>query len=262
MKTIVSFRGFDTAVRPHEDEEWCETLQEIYCRADALHFVSRYLMEEAIRLGAPAEKCHVIRPGVDTRFFDGSAGGGHGSVLRLVTTGRLVWEKGLPLALLTANSLKRRGIPFQYVLAGDGPDKRMVLHWAMRLGLSEEVTLCGLVGREKLRELLRSCSVYFHTSVSDALPVAILEAQAMGLPVVATQVGGIHEAVLDGETGRLLPFGDVEGLADAIQELWKSPSKRRSMGEAGRKWIEENFSVEREAAQWVELYKDLCGRRA
>lgn len=262
LKTVVSFRGFDTAVRPLEDEDWRATLQEIYRKADALHFVSRYLMEEAIRLGAPAEHCHVIRPGVDTRFFDGSAGDTHGSVLRLVTTGRLVWEKALPLALLTAHSLKRRGIPLQYVLAGDGPEKRMLLHWARRLELGEEVTLCGLVGREKLRELLRSCSVYFQPSVSDALGVAILEAQAMGLPVVATRVGGIHEAVLDGETGRLLPFGDVEGLADAIQELWESPGKRKSMGEAGRRWVEQRFSVEREAAEWVKLYKDLCSKRA
>lgn len=257
-RTIISFRGFDTVVRPLVDEQWRAELSELYERADALHFVSEYLRQEAILVGAQAKKCFVIRPGVNTKFFRMPERLSDASVLHLITTGRLVWEKALPLALLVVRELKRRGVPVRYHLAGDGPDKALVLHWVRRLGIGDQTELHGLVGQIELRELLVRCQIYYQPSVSEALGVGILEAQAMGLPVVATRVGGIAEAVLEGKTGLLFPFGDIEGLADAIQELWENSEKRKAMGAAARKWIEEHYSAEREAAEWLALYRHLC----
>ncbi len=261
-RSVVSFRGFDTYVRPLIDEEWRQMLQSIYDKADILHFVSQAICDHAISHGAPAEKCVVIRCSVDTDYFSGLGFREAERVFRLCTVGRLTWEKAYPLALLVVRELKLRGVPVEYHVYGDGDERACLEHWIDRLEISELVRLRGAVRREELKEALLSSTIYFHPSVTEALGVAILEAQAMGLPVVATRVGGIHEAVVDGETGRLLPFGDVEGLADAIQELWESPGKRKSMGEAGRRWVEQRFSVEREAAEWVKLYKDLCSKRA
>jgi colanic acid/amylovoran biosynthesis glycosyltransferase len=257
---VISFRGYDINVRPLEEPGWKTELKEIFSRAAALHFVSDALRTTACSYGAPREKSVVIRPGVGREWLGGERTQSTRKCLRIFSTGRLVWEKGIELALLTIRGLARRGVPLEYHAAGDGPMRVPLSFWAKNLGVAERVIWHGLLPQDQLREELSMSNAYFHPSVSDALPVGVLEAQAIGLPVVATRVGGIPEAVLDGESGFLFEFGDVYGMADALERLWREPELAAEMGRAGRKFVLERFSVEREAVEWVRLYERVADK--
>lgn len=259
MPFVVSFRGHDTVVRPEQDEEWRNALREVYGRASALHFVSEYLQKEGIRRGAPEERCVVIRQGVDPDWWARGAVK-RGSSVVLTSAGRLVWEKAFELAFLVVKRLVGSGIDVEYHVVGDGPAKWELVRWARELGIGDRLRWHGLLDQERLREVLNRTDVYFQPSVSDSLPVAILEAMAMELPVVATRVGGIAEAVTGGETGILADFGDVDALAEGIMKLAGNDRLRMSMGKAGRERVVREFCISREVQEWTALYQRLARR--
>jgi glycosyltransferase involved in cell wall biosynthesis len=97
-------------------------------------------------------------------------------------------------------------------------------------------------------------------SIAEGLPGALFEAGALGVPVVATAVGGIPEVVVDGVTGILVPPQDPAALADAIASLLDDPERARAMGEAGRQRVEQHFTVERMVAETLALYEELLTR--
>lgn len=251
---VVSFRGHDTVVRPLQEAEWAVTLQEIYGKASVLCFVSEYLKSRGLALGAPEARTAVIRPGVDATAF--SIRDEHGRrPYSVASVGRLVWEKALHLALLVMKRLADAGINFEYHIIGDGPARTELERWGRELGIEGHVKWHGMLKQHQLREVLNEAQVFFHPSVSESLPVALLEAMAMEMPVVATRVGGIPEAVVDGETGFLADFGDVEGLAQAIKKLWADAELRKAFGKSARQRVVREFTVEREVEQWVDLYR-------
>lgn len=164
------------------------------------------------------------------------------------------------LGLLTVKELVCRGVPLEYHIVGDGPARTELMRWARELDIEGVVRWHGVLDPMKVRGVLERSHVVLHPSVSDSLPVAILEAMAMGLPVVATRVGGIPEAIVDGETGLLVPFGDVTALLHAVLRIWEDPELRRRMSEASRRKIKRDFSMDREVEQWVDLYGRLARR--
>lgn len=254
---IVSFRGHDTVVRPEIDPDWKRILREIYEKAAVLHFVSGYLAAQGRARGAPEGKCRVIRPAVDVSYFVPNHKR-QTSRLNVVSVGRLVWEKALHLGLLVIKKLADSGVDVEYDVVGDGPAKPELMRWARELGIEGRVYWRGMLDQAKLRDMLAKADVYLHPAVSEAFGVAILEAMAMELPVVATRVGGIGEAVADGVTGILCEFGDVEGMAEAVRVLWREPGLREAMGREGRKRIEAEFTIEREVREWRDLYIRLA----
>jgi len=127
------------------------------------------------------------------------------------------------------------------------------------LGIADRIVWAGL--RSDVAGLLRVCDIGVSSSDAEGFSNAILEAMAAGLPVVATDVGGSGEAVVDGETGYLVAPRDREGLACALDRLLRDPDLRRRLGDAGRRRVEQRFSLERCVADYESLYRDL-GREA
>jgi len=126
------------------------------------------------------------------------------------------------------------------------------------LGLSERVILTG--PRGDVPRILKASRVVAHPGI-EGFSNAILEAMAEGVPVVAARVGGNREAVIDGETGYLVPPGDAGAFADAIRKLLQDPSLARRLGEAGRRRVEERFSLDRMVACVEQTYSELIGGR-
>lgn len=257
---VVSFRGYETLYAPHEVAMWTKYLNEVYQDASVLHFVSEFLANAAIQQGAPRNKVRVIYPGIDLSEFLPRKEVSDERVLRLVSTCRLTWEKGLELALLVVKQVAERIGAVEYHIIGEGSSGTAVRKWAGQLGLGDRVVFHGAQPSERVREIVAGCQIYFHPAVSEALGIALVEASAMGKPVVATRVEGIPEVIADGESGILLEFGDVYGLADAIVGLWRDPNLRRRMGGKGRAHVERLFSVEREAEDWLSVYGELAPR--
>jgi glycosyltransferase involved in cell wall biosynthesis len=126
---------------------------------------------------------------------------------------------------------------------------------AQELGLNDRVHFLGW--RDDVRDTLRAADVVALPSLAEGLPMAVLEAMACARPVVATPVGGNSEAVLDGVTGLLVPVNDADALANALIRLLRDRELARSMGEAGRRRVEDHFSVERFVHAVEGLYDDL-----
>jgi glycosyltransferase involved in cell wall biosynthesis len=139
---------------------------------------------------------------------------------------------------------------YRAAIVGDGPDRDAV---AAELGDAGEL----LGARDDVAEQLARADVFVLSSRSEGLPMAILEAMAAGLPVVATDVGGIPELVADGETGLLVPPGDADALAAALQRLVADAELRRRLGDAARARVEERFSLAATRRAHVELYDRL-----
>ncbi|HZR14256.1 MAG TPA: glycosyltransferase [Acidimicrobiia bacterium] len=141
-------------------------------------------------------------------------------------------QKDYPNLLEAARLLERRGSPVRFVAVGQGQleDETRALH--ARLGLGDRVLLLGR--RDDAVRVLAACDVFTLASSNEGLPVAVMEAFALGLPVVATHVGGVPEAVRDGIEGILVPPREPKALADAIDELVRDGARRASMGAAAR----------------------------
>jgi len=218
------------------------------------------LAEKAIEKGAPPWKVKVIRPGVDVKFFQPEARSRENESCHVATVCRLTWEKALELGLLVVRKLRSRGVPVVYHVIGDGPSRTALRSWAARLNLGDTVQWHGALAIEDVRTVLSGCDVYLHPSVSESFGVAVVEAMAMGIPVVASKVEGIPEIVEHDKTGYLLEFGDMEGMAEAIDRIWRTPEVRLRMATEARQQAVDKFGIEREVKEWVELYYSVSSQ--
>ena len=225
----------------------------------------RYLIENE---RFPAERVVVIPNGVDTeRFVPRPRDPGRLEQLGIPRNAKTVGlvavlrpEKNHEL-FLRAASLVRKQVPeAHFVLVGDGPERASLERLTAELGLGPTVHFLG--NRSDVPELLPLLDVFALTSKIEASPVSILEAQACGVPVVATRVGSIPESVIDGETGLLVSSEDVDGTAAAIMRILQHPSLGQSLGAAAREFVVEHRSLEAMVSGYEELITRLYERKA
>lgn len=262
-KLVVTFRGFDTLVEPHTDPDWNNELQQIYQRADCLHFVSEHLKQAAIRLGAPAEKCIVIHQSVDTTRFSMdsmSSKPDPQNTFRIVSTGRLVWEKGYVYALEAIHKLVQQQVPVQYDIFGGGPNLHELHYHIRRLALEQHCKLHGQTDHVALNTALQAAHIYLLTSLTEGIPNSILEASYAGLPVVSTNAGGIPEAVKHEHTGLLSNPADATAIAEHLHQLYLHPDRGIQLGRNGHQFMLEHFAEQKEVLAWEEVYHQLYTR--
>jgi glycosyltransferase involved in cell wall biosynthesis len=144
------------------------------------------------------------------------------------------------------------------VLAGDGDLRGDVVRLAEQLGVTDRVRLLGYV--EDLGDWYAAFDALLLTSLNEGAPVVAIEAQAAGVPVVATDAGGTRTVVADGETGFVVPIGDVEALADRLRRLRDDPALRAQLGSVGRARMRDAFSTERMVADVERVYEDARRR--
>ena len=179
----------------------------------------------------------------------------------LISVGRLKAPKDTATLLRALAMLRADG--FQALIVGDGPDRPALEELVRQLGLDGRVRLEG--ERHDVAELLAAADVFVLSSRSEGLPVSVLEAMAACLPVVASDVGGVSELVVDGETGVLVRPGDADELAGALDGLIGDADRRRLLGHSGRERAERLFDLEEFRRAHLELYhRELarCGLSA
>jgi len=223
--------------------------------------VSRGVADAVMRLCGI--NCTVVHNGVDLNQFrrrsrDGDLRGqlGLAAAAPLVgTVGRLAYQKN-PQCLVRAIPAVLSACPeAQFVLVGNGPLTREVEGLARTLGVRAHLHLLGM--RDDVPDLLPQLDVFALPSRFEGLPLCFAEAMACGLGVIGTDVVGVNEIVVDGETGFLVPSEDHEALATRIVQLLRDEALRRKMGEAGRRRVEEHFSIPRMIEQVVAIYDEL-----
>ena len=199
-------------------------------------------------------KLHVVHCGLDPEFL-AAPPLPPPAAPRLVCVGRLCEQKGQLLLVQAAARLMQRDVDFELILAGDGEMRGEVQALIDALGLAGRVRITGWISGADVREHLLAARALVLASFAEGLPVAIMEAMALRRPVVATLVAGIPELVREGEHGWLVPAGDVEALASAMQACLRlEPDTLARMGEAARRRVLERHDVDIEAAKLAALF--------
>jgi glycosyltransferase involved in cell wall biosynthesis len=189
---------------------------------------------------APAEKFTVIHSGVDLRTFraelyppsETKALLGIPPEMTVVgTVGRLTAVKGQEVLIRAVSELIRRGEKIFLVLLGDGELRRELEELSLRLGIAGHVRFLGW--RPDVARVVAACDIFCLPSRNEGMGKVLVEAMAMGKPIIASSIGGIPDMVRSGENGILVPVGDAAAWAEAIARLCRDPEERRRMGDAG-----------------------------
>lgn len=185
-----------------------------------------------------------------------------GASLRVLTVGRLVPFKAQAVLLEALGELTRRGVKLSATVVGEGPTRPTLEATAEELGIAESVTFAGAVGQHEIHRYYSEADVFCLPSFAEGLPVVLMEAMAMNLPVVATRIMGVAELVEDGVTGFLVPPGRSELLADAIERMAGDQGLRERMGQAGRDRVLADFDVDGAAERLERLFAETVAARA
>ena len=200
-------------------------------------------------------KIHVVRCGLGEDLLTAEPSPAP-PVPRLVCVARLVRLKGHSILLDAAAALAREGRTFEIVLAGDGPYRARVEAMVEQRDLQDRIRVAGWLNAEQVRRAILDARVMVLPSLSEGLPVVLMESLALGRPVIATAISGIPELVEPGIGGWLVPAGSVEALTDAMrQALDASPEKLTEMGRAGAALVRSRHDARREADRLRSLFR-------
>lgn len=232
--------------------------------ADKIIAISNATKEYVLRLGAKPKKVKVIYNGVDLARFKPIAGkrqemrkklGIAQDALVVLTVRRLVYKNGIDTLIETANLAVKKNPRIVFVVVGKGPDMESVKLQVAQLGIEANFKLAGFVSDQDLPSYYNLADLFVLPSKSgEGLPLVALEAMASGLPVIATDVGGIREILLN-DYGKLVPANKPELLAEAVLEFaaFDFSSRKTEL----RAMVEERFSWEANVDRLVEIYEEL-----
>ncbi len=224
--------------------------------ADRMVCVSEDGTRLCVNEGIDPRILRTVSNGIDPqRFsFNGLAADGPA-----VYVGRLSSEKDVATLLNAVAIVVKKSRSFRLQIAGAGACLTELTGLAESLRIGDKVTFIGEV--RDVPALLRGASMFILPSLTEGVPLTVLEAMACGLPVVATRVGGTTEAVVDGETGLLVPAANPEQLAGAILQVQDNTAAARLMGIAGRARVESHFDVRTMVANYESLYSEVLRDR-
>ncbi len=248
LPLIVHFHGAD--ISKHATlSKYGEDYQVLFREARAIVAVSRAMQQKLVALGAPPEKVHYSPCGVDCGLFSSASPATAAPVFLAV--GRFVEKKAPQLTILAFARVHQRRPDARLRMIGNGPLLDACRDLARGLGLAPAVTFLDSQPHRVIQDEMRSARAFVQHSVvapsgdAEGTPVAVLEAGASGLPVVATRHAGIPDVVIEGKTGLLVDEHDVAGMADAMIRLTDDASLAAQLGEAGRIQVRTHFSMER-----------------
>ncbi|MGC1305598.1 MAG: glycosyltransferase family 4 protein [Phormidesmis sp.] len=253
-----------------EPHRW--RLDEKIRRAKFVSCISHFCQSQAM-IFAPVESwsnLHIIHCGIDPQQFEGSeftrSAETHSAEThnrhRLLYIGRLAAAKGLPILLQSLVSLKRTCPGVHLTVVGDGSDRDRLMAQVAALDLSEQVEFVGYQSPAAVRQYLQAADVFVMSSFAEGVPVVLMEAMIAGLPVVATQVGGVSELVEEGVNGFVVPPSDGVALSDRIQCLLADANLRQQFGQQGQQKVAKSFNIHHEARKLYRLMAIASGDRS
>jgi colanic acid/amylovoran biosynthesis glycosyltransferase len=261
--SIVSFHGADVMVDMNKPAYRKATLQML--NAVTLVLVrSESLRRAVVDLGCDTKKIEIQRAGIplDEFPFRDRAVPENGQ-WRFVQAGRLIEKKGLPVTLRVFSTFLKQHPNATLTIAGEGPLLPELQRFARELGVADRVSFTGFISQEQLREIYYRSHIFLHPSQTgrdgnqEGIPNSMLEAMATGLPVFATEHGGIPEAIENGVSGVLVPERDDEGLARALLNAAQDPGLLRRIGHAGASAVRKNFDLCAQTPRLEEIYLNV-----
>jgi len=238
-------------------------------KADCIITVSEDLNLKLLSWGVDRDKIRVVPNGVNITDFPGCKV----DTLRLrldlsqdrkyvLFVGRLVPVKGVEFLLRAIPEIEQEIKNVSVILIGDGQETAFLRRLSVQLNVSKKVHFLGTQAHTKVAEFMAACDLLVLPSLSEGLPVTILEAMASGIPIVATNVGGIPELIKNGENGILVPPMDVPALSRAIVRLLTMDNARETFGARGREVIDQlGLTWEVAARKTISAYEEVLRRK-
>jgi glycosyltransferase involved in cell wall biosynthesis len=219
---------------------------------------SRYLRDTIVRAYHIPEESAVV----NYNATDETTSGRTPAFTRhqIVATARLVEWKGIDGIIRAVGILKDRYPDIKLLIAGDGPSEDSLKKLTKELGLEDRITFLGKVGRDETRRIRSTSHVYVLNSTYEGLPHTVLTSFSAGIPTIATDIPGTNEAVIDGETGLLVPAGDDKALAAQISRLFEDDELCKKVVSGATEMIKERFSWEAHLAILEENFARLAGK--
>jgi glycosyltransferase involved in cell wall biosynthesis len=260
-KVVVSFRGYDLN---YVGIDIASYYKDVWAGSDAVHCLGEDLWLKAQKRGCPRDKPHfLIPPAINTDFFNPGdrahteVSGTATRPLRILSVGRLDWRKGYEYAFKALQLLIGQQFYCTLRIIGEGEFLTAAAFARHQLGLENSVSLLGACGPEEVKSHMQEVDVLLHAAVSEGFCNAVLEAQAMALPVLCTDAGGLPENVHDGETGFVVRRRDPEALAEKLVLLAKDPQMRQQMGSSGRIRVLQHFALKDQISSFELLYRQI-----
>mgnify|MGYP001120802556 CR=1 FL=1 len=244
-KLITSFHGKDITVYPKRYGNQYYT--RLFSTSEMFTGNSRFIINKMIDTGCPPDKVVKIPMCLNTSQFQYRTHMPENAALTILTVGRFVEKKGHQYALNAVALLKQAGVVFKYHLIGEGPLLNDMKLLAQKLGIEEDVVFHGAMMQDAVIDFYHHSDIFLLPSVTAAdgdtegQGLVLQEAQAIGLPIVATLHNGFPDSVIDGKTGFLVPEKDITGLYEKLLLLARDADLRQTMGRDGRAFVESHF---------------------
>lgn len=256
QRLVTTFHGTDIRLAQRQG---IGVYRRLLTQGDCFIAISDYSRRQLLAWGADPHKVVEHPVGIDCRLFARAPQASNDAVhdIGIVTVARLVPEKAIHNGILAVSKLlrDRPDLRLRYDIVGEGPLRAELTGLIRRLGLDGVVRMRGPLQQDSVIEILRRSDIFLLPSIAEVLPVVLMEAQATGLPVIATRVGAVDEIVLDERSGFLVPPGDVDAVAEKLQLLVAAPHLRGEFGENGRRHVMERFDVNVLNDRLVQIYR-------
>jgi len=259
-KIITTFHGYGIRLGIQNGPDLYSALKK---DGDAFLSISPYNKQHLLGFGFDPHKIIDHPVGIDVRRFGWKnatyRNHSDNGATRFLTVARLVPEKGLEYGIRSIKEILKRNSSarIQYNIVGDGELKSQLEELTRTLNLTGIVRFLGSLDQSGVQEMLQKADVFFLPSINEALPVCLMEAQATGLPVVASNVGSVEKVVNKGKSGFLVRAGDVDDMAEKLIRLIEHPEMWSEMGRAGRAYIKANYDIGKLNDRLVAIYQQL-----
>jgi colanic acid/amylovoran biosynthesis glycosyltransferase len=258
-KLVTMFHGYDLILGQTQGGK---IYQKLFKQCDCLLSISNYTRENLISFGANSEKivCHPVGINLELfHHFHRDATKKDSEPVIILTVGRLIEDKGYLYGISAIHTLLTRNpsLRVEYRILGNGSLRDELEKAVEEFTLGNTITFLGAGTQSDVYHELSKADIFLLPSIHEILPVVIMEAHAVGLPIIATNIGGIPEEVLDGTTGFLVPPHDSDAIAEKLLYLIEHPDRRITMGNAGRKHIEDHYDIKKLNTRLVEIFKQL-----
>ncbi|MBA7666843.1 D-inositol-3-phosphate glycosyltransferase [subsurface metagenome] len=231
-------------------------------KGDCFLATSNYCYNSFLKFGFNSEKIIRHTVGIDLSKFPFQPKYNYNrfkDIIIILTVTRLIKGKGISYGIKAINEVLKRNpkINLEYHIVGSGNLENNLKELIRKLDLQKTVKLFGEVTQEEVINKLRKSHIFLLPSLEEALGVVLLEAQAVGIPVIATSVGSVSQALLDGKSGFIVPEKNVNALAERIEYLINNPDVWTKMGLAGRNFIEDRYDITKLNKKLEKIYEDL-----
>lgn len=254
---ILSTWGFDVTESPRNSRIMKKIVEYSLKKSDVITATSHMLTSETAKYEYTGKRIHTVPFGVDTHHFTPVSNEPTGEPLSIGIVKALEREYGVEYLIGAFAKVRKMGYNVRLLIVGDGSLWGELKALVTDLKISDSVEFTGSLANNIIPQYLRRMDIFVVPSLSESFGVSALEASACEIPVIASNVGGLPEVVVDGETGYLVPPRNEAAIAEKIIKLIEEPELRQNLGANGRKFVLENYEWNSCARKMEEIYERI-----